>query len=169
MRTREKAREAERRYGEANREQIAERARQRYAANPEQGRQRARQYREANLEKRREAERRYREANREKLREQKRQQHSKLRAAVFDHYGQSCACCGTADDLAIDHINGDGGQHLAAARLGRGGQRLYRWLARNGFPEGFQALCMPCNRSKSTGARCRLNHAPAPARRNDHV
>ncbi len=36
---------------------------------------------------------------------------------------------------------------------------MYRWLIRNGFPEGFQTLCMPCNSSKRDGDRCRLGHA----------
>jgi len=35
---------------------------------------------------------------------------------------------------------------------------LDRWLIKNGFPEGFQTLCRPCNGSKGDGDRCKLNH-----------
>jgi len=35
---------------------------------------------------------------------------------------------------------------------------MYRWLRDNGFPEGFQILCLSCNDSKGTGERCTLAH-----------
>ena len=41
----------------------------------------------------------------------------------------------------------------------KAGRDFYAWLVRNGFPEGFQTLCWPCNKSKDTGDRCRLDHA----------
>jgi len=37
-----------------------------------------------------------------------------------------------------------------------------RWLVKNGFPEGFQTLCRPCNVSKKRGTRCRLKHQATP-------
>jgi hypothetical protein len=74
---------------------------------------------------------------------------------VLSHYGDVCACCGTADRLTIDHISGDGGEHRE--QVG-GGWAIYRWIVANGFPEGFQVLCRPCNSSKHRGSRCRLNH-----------
>jgi hypothetical protein len=33
---------------------------------------------------------------------------------------------------------------------------MYRWLRDNGFPEGFQILCLSCNDSEGTGERCTL-------------
>ena len=33
----------------------------------------------------------------------------RLRAAVLNHYGQKCACCGATGDLTIDHIPGTAG------------------------------------------------------------
>jgi hypothetical protein len=84
----------------------------------------------------------------------------RLRQQVFGHYGRSCACCGTAENPTIDHVNGDGSQHREEL-FGNGKQagiRFYRWLVNNGFPEGYQTLCMPCNQSKSEGERCRLDH-----------
>jgi hypothetical protein len=35
---------------------------------------------------------------------------------------------------------------------------MYRWLRDNGFPEGFQILCLSWNGSKGTGQRCALVH-----------
>jgi hypothetical protein len=32
----------------------------------------------------------------------------------------------------------------------------YRWLRDNGFPEGFQVLCLSCSDLKGTGQRCTL-------------
>ena len=32
----------------------------------------------------------------------------------------------------------------------------YRWLRGNGFPEGFQVLCLSCSDLKGTGQRCTL-------------
>jgi hypothetical protein len=76
---------------------------------------------------------------------------------VFDHYGSSCRCCGSTERLTIDHINGGGEDHRR--ELGtKGGSGMYRWLIASSFPEGYQTLCMPCNRSKSAGERCRLDH-----------
>ena len=61
----------------------------------------------------------------------------------------------------------------AAAVRGRGGgsahrEKLFgrdaetcgicRWLRDNGFPEGFQILCLSCNDFKGTGERCTLAH-----------
>lgn len=85
-----------------------------------------------------------------------------LRSAVFDHYGWVCRCCGTSDDLAIDHVNGDTKAHLAQLigedARGRHGGQVYRWLIKNGFPAGFQTLCRRCNGSKQAGKSCRINH-----------
>jgi hypothetical protein len=85
----------------------------------------------------------------------------KMRKRVFDHYGWSCACCGSTKRLTIDHIDGTGGEHRKEL-FGRqlAGWHFYRWLIRHGFPDGYQTLCFPCNLSKRDGDRCRLNHRP---------
>jgi hypothetical protein len=88
----------------------------------------------------------------------------KLRAKVFGHYGLTCACCGTAERLSIDHVNGGGRQHREEV-LGEDRfwdtAAFYRWLVNNDFPDGFQTLCCPCNSSKKTGERCRKDHSAA--------
>ena len=67
---------------------------------------------------------------------------------VYNHYGDSCQSCGITDKdcLTIDHINGGGTQHRK--NIKRYGWSFYQWLVKNNFPEGFQTLCMNCQRIK---------------------
>jgi hypothetical protein len=71
-------------------------------------------------------------------------QHRRAKAKVFRHYGRKCACCGESNPgfLSIDHVNGCG---TALRKIHGNGGRLYLWLIKNGFPEGFQTLCINCN------------------------
>jgi hypothetical protein len=80
------------------------------------------------------------------------------RNAVFDHYGWTCRCCGATEDLSIDHVRGGGTAHRRTLFRWDSGTDFYLWLVRQGFPAGYQTLCMPCNRSKADGPRCRLYH-----------
>lgn len=84
---------------------------------------------------------------------------AKVRAEVFAHYGEQCACCSARTQLTIDHIDGTGSVHRSELRPGGQptGARFYAWLRRHGFPPGYQTLCLPCNRSKGTGVRCRMH------------
>src|SRR5215467_1702188 len=75
-----------------------------------------------------------------------------LRQQVYDHYGKSCACCGSTDNLTIDHVAAGAGRNFASRR------ELYYWLIKSRFPVGIQVLCVPCNTSKGRGKACRLNH-----------
>jgi hypothetical protein len=54
---------------------------------------------------------------------------------------------------------GDGSAHREKL-FGRGAEPygMHRWLRDDGFPEGFQILCLSCNESKGTGERCTLAH-----------
>jgi len=49
--------------------------------------------------------------------------------------------------LSIDHINNDGHKHRRENNI-RTGEQMYRWLAKNNFPPGFQVLCMNCQWGK---------------------
>jgi hypothetical protein len=111
-----------------------------------------RRRRQADPEKYAERNRRWREANPGAMAANGRKWNQANRQAVFGHYGWSCACCGSADDLTIDHVKPREGAKLA-------GSALYRRLIADGFPAGFQTLCRRCNRSKARGERCRLDHA----------
>jgi hypothetical protein len=69
-----------------------------------------------------------------------------LRMGCLRHYGgdpPTCACCGEhcIPFLGIDHINGGGKAHrLTIGRANNGPHILYRWLKKNGYPEGFRVL-----------------------------
>ena len=68
---------------------------------------------------------------------------NKTRNEVFGHYGRVCSC-GFHDmrALTIDHINGGGNKHRKEIK--RGGCHFYVWLKQQGFPQGFQVMCMNC-------------------------
>lgn len=70
--------------------------------------------------------------------------------AVLSHYGkgrQPCCCWPDCmitdiDMLTLDHINNDGAEHrktLGDRKMAGG--KIYRWIIKNGFPDGFQTLC----------------------------
>lgn len=77
-----------------------------------------------------------------------RNRNAALKAAAYVAYGgYRCACCGEEERafLSIDHVGNDGNVHRKA--IGRG-TSIYLWLKKNGFPPGFQVLCMNCNFGK---------------------
>jgi hypothetical protein len=126
------------------------------AATPEKQNARQQRWAAGSQERQAAIHQRYNDGHRDERREQDRVRHSRLREAILNHYGRACSCCGSSDDLGIDHIHGGGGRHRA--EIGLGSSKLYRWLIASGFPGGFQILCFPCNRSKGEGDRCRLDH-----------
>lgn len=181
---RECAREAKRRWREANPQREAAYQRRWSKANPEKVAEYQRRWREVypekaaardaaksrlrrqqpgELERAAERQRRWYTAHPEKARAKKLAEATRLAEAVFAHYGTSCACCETTERLTIDHVNGDGKEHRQELGL-KGGYPFYRWLKRAGFPPGYQTLCLPCNRSKGTGERCRIDHTNDSAR-----
>jgi hypothetical protein len=74
----------------------------------------------------------------------------KARERVFNHYGHECAyaefgnCSG---EIEIDHMDGTLSTVLYSAS-NRHGNKLYRALVKNCFPQGFQPLCRYHNRHK---------------------
>ena len=75
-----------------------------------------------------------------------------VRLKVFAHYGPNgeirCSWpgCEWTDvrALSIDHVNGGGNKHRETLGFGYGGGGwyFYAWLIREGYPEGYQTLCM---------------------------
>jgi hypothetical protein len=68
-----------------------------------------------------------------------------IKLRVFSHYRNGdlkCAIC--REDriavLSVDHIDGGGSAH----RKSLGNQSFYRWLEKQGYPSGYQVLCMNC-------------------------
>lgn len=76
-----------------------------------------------------------------------------LKDAAFGAYGgYRCVCCGeaTIEFLSLDHVNGGGNAHrMSLSGTKSGGGRIYLWLKRNGYPPGYQVLCMNCNFGRS--------------------
>lgn len=79
---------------------------------------------------------------------------TKLKLAAFQAYGGPvCACCGELhlEFLSLDHINGGGNIHrrqISKSERYSGfmaGHKMYAWLKRQKYPEGFRVLCMNCN------------------------
>ena len=101
----------------------------------------------------------HRERNLELVRRQRRESGKRLKLRIMSRYGGAvCACCSETclSMLTVDHVNNDGAKHRR--EIGKQysydtGRRalvadFYRWLEKNGFPDGFQVLCYNCNLSK---------------------
>ena len=95
--------------------------------------------------------------------------HARIKTAVFRHYGEECACCGSSENLTIDHVRGNGRQHMArifAHRFVWNGSGFLDWLVKHDFPVEcerggefeLQSLCYRCNTSKGTTEACRFPH-----------
>ncbi len=72
---------------------------------------------------------------------------TKLKCEVLSHYGNGQAVyvvCGEnrIDCLSIDHIKGNGMAHRRS--INRYGSSFHYWLKSEGYPEGYQTLCMNC-------------------------
>ncbi len=87
----------------------------------------------------------------------------KLKLEVFAIYSKRhsnsdipcCRCCGESSDvkfLAVDHM--DGRKHLPEKEQKLGGMKIYEWLMKNSYPNGFQILCHNCNCTKGIFGSC---------------
>lgn len=80
-------------------------------------------------------------AERKKLRDMR-------KVGVIRHYSNGtmkCSFCGIDDIrvLSIDHVNGKGAAHRKKIKRSSG-SAFYHWLVVNGYPLGYQVLCMNC-------------------------
>lgn len=107
-------------------------------------------YDREHLEERRKRQQKYYRNNKSHIRERKQKwgflRREKLKDLVFTAYGgYICIQCGEErkECLTIDHINNDGAEHRK-----KDGRKIYKWLADNDYPLGFQVLCYNCNISK---------------------
>lgn len=73
----------------------------------------------------------------------------RLKQKIINFYGGKCKICNetNVDILSVDHINGGGTQHRNC--LGNGGRKIYLFLIKEGFPSGYQILCLNHNCSKN--------------------
>lgn len=86
----------------------------------------------------------YRIKHKDRIRVKQREYNRRERLVAIAHYGNVCACCGEdrIEFLSIDHIHGGGQKHRKSLTVS-----IYRWLKREGYPEGFRILCHNCNMS----------------------
>lgn len=97
---------------------------------------------------------RHHAANREKENARHRERDRYLRKRALEaHGGACCKCCNEQiyEFLTIDYING---RSLHGHSRKIAGSVLYRWLAKNNYPSGFQVLCLNCNYAKSFYSSC---------------
>lgn len=95
----------------------------------------------------------------DKVRELMRARNLSLKLQAYDAYGgRFCACCGESEInfLSLDHINNDGNEERRKySTKGRnestaagGSSAYYLRLKNQGYPFGYQVLCMNCNYGK---------------------
>lgn len=103
-------------------------------------------YRATHLEKQRESERNWFDKGGSDHLKKYLQQ---IKLEALTHYGNGrCACVGCGESrlacLTLDHINGHGNQERKKYGSSRFGSNLCRFLKKQGYPSGFQTLCMNC-------------------------
>ena len=91
----------------------------------------------------------YNQEHKEEYRAYHKQYSSKVKMDAFIHYGNgklACVKCGFDDirALSIDHIDGGGGKHRRSLGTQGWSRSFYVWLRKQGYPEGYQTLCMNC-------------------------
>jgi ferric-dicitrate binding protein FerR (iron transport regulator) len=145
---RAKNREAAARYRERNREKVSQRMREWREANREKSREHARNWRNRKIASSSPEEV---VALRAIESAKTKRNQDRCRQEVFEAYGGfKCACCGETERLflSIDHVHNDGAQMRKAKLYSGNGTGFYQWLRKNGFPDGFQVLCMNCQIGK---------------------
>ena len=91
----------------------------------------------------------WRKDNKERYTAYHRKYKRELRREVLTHYGNDiCACviCGETNIfcLSIDHIDGGGYAHRKSKGMIMWGGNIYGYLRKEGYPQGYQTLCMNC-------------------------
>jgi len=86
-----------------------------------------------------------------------------IKIETLTHYGDdrlACVMCGESRlaCLSLDHIDGSGRSHKKG--LNRYGYRFYILLKRQGFPKGYQTLCMNCQFVKAILDRAKAKEFP---------
>lgn len=94
----------------------------------------------------------YYERNKVSVKRRVRDRKIKIKATIVGAYGGKCVRCGESrlGCLELDHINNDGAMHrkLVGQRGNSCNDKIYQWLIKNSFPEGFQILCANCHQLK---------------------
>lgn len=140
-------------YRRNNKERFKNYDKQKYEKHSEKIKERQRQARANNPDKFADRDRAYRENNLQRLQQYDASRTRDFKQKIFSRYGDRCECCGESyfEFLTIDHIGGGGNTHRKEVGYG---QRFYRWLKENDYPDGFRILCMNCNFSLGLKGYC---------------
>lgn len=130
------------RWRDAHREHFRAQRRARFATFTEEQREQTREWKRQSTARHRESIAAWQAAR-----------YRRLRAQALAAYGNVCVCCGEAQYafLALDHIGGGGRVHRKS--VGNGAS-FFRWLEREGYPEGFRVLCHNCNMAIGFYGQC---------------
>lgn len=98
----------------------------------------------------------YRKTHREMLNASTRKRTQINKMLVYMHYCNGviqCSCCGELqiEFLTVDHVDGKKKHNHGKDMTGN---KLYRWLIKNNYPEGFQVHCWNCNVAKGRFGIC---------------
>ena len=135
------------------REKLRKRQRERDPVAAREKDRKKRERQRGDPEKYRAAQRRHYLRNREQrlaysktpeARERQRASRQALKKKVLAHYGPGgrLNCCwpecviDDVDMLTLDHVNNDGAAHRKEIK-----SRIYNWIVKNNYPDGFQTLC----------------------------
>lgn len=135
---------------EANKEKVKKDNRKWQLANPDRTKAAQERWKTRNPGIANERSKEWYQKHKEHARAQDRARAKAIKDEAYNAYGgYKCSCCGESNPLflSIDHINEDGAEHRRKHSVE--GKKLYYWLKRNGYPSGFQILCMNCNWGKA--------------------
>lgn len=136
------------RWKDANKERSKKSNREWQIANPDRTKAAHQRWLERNPGIAQERSRIWREANLDRARAKQREISRILKDSAYAAYGgYVCSCCGETEEafLSIDHVNNDGAEHRRDVNR----RKIYKWLRDNGYPDGYQILCMNCNFGKA--------------------
>lgn|ERR1035437_1799955 len=92
----------------------------------------------------------YYNKNSSRYRKQTRERAASLKLEVLTFYSpnhvlgccwKDCEVC-DIDMLSLDHVNNDGAEHRRKVGKNKTGEKMYRLVKQENFPEYFQTLCM---------------------------
>lgn len=161
----EKKQAYDRRYFQEHKEELSAKNREYMQTHPEQRKKKVQRdlLRRKTLpevaKRARECSSKWRQRNPDKVAEAQANWKYKIKVEVLSHYGNgglACVSCGFSDirALTLDHINNNGAEERRANKVVKsGGTWLYQWLRRQGYPGGYQTLCMNCQFIKEKVSR----------------
>lgn len=150
----DKTQEYSRRYYKAHPEKARESSRRYRETHPDRARESSRKsnkrWRETHLEQERERSRRWYKDHIEYERSRGRAKNQRIKVEVLSHYSGGIPHCAICREsrlvcLSIDHIRGGGNKHKKDLGII---VVIYQWLRGQGYPDGYQVLCMNCQFAK---------------------